>query len=172
MTANKELLGIGPRMPLNGKLTRHQAHDMQMAYTDNMAENPEAEDDEEEDDDTSKVSVETLFKYISRLDEGELETLNDLMAQMNGADDEEKEEEMTNKLGTDAKARAERITSDEGFKKSVREAAGITQRRIAVDDQMASDKRNAEGFASRWGANGSRIQIDHAGLQGIPERSK
>ena len=54
---------------------------------------------------------------------------------------------MTNTLGTDAKARADRISTDAGFLKSVRESAEATNRRIAVDDRMAADQRGQEGFA-------------------------
>jgi len=143
---------------------------MQMAYVD---KNDFTNDDEEgapEDrmDDLRK----RLAGFLTGLSLDDLSKVLDMVeAQIGqGTDDIEKEKEMTNTLGTDAKA--DRISTDDGFRKSVREAAEATNRRIAVDDRMEADQRNLDSFASRYGANGTRIKVDHAGVQGIPERSK
>lgn len=147
---------------------------MQMGFTDAMLENPDAEDDAElsPEDRMADLRKRLAGLFMDLSPDDRMKVLDELLAQMNTATDNEKENEMTNTLGTDAKARADRISTDESFRRSVREAAETTNRRIAVDDRMAAEQRNQEGFASRYGANGTRIKVDHAGLQGIPERNK
>lgn len=59
MKNNREILGYGPRMALDGKRTRI-GRDMQMGFTDAMLENPDAEDDNEE-------AIQTMIGLIAKL---------------------------------------------------------------------------------------------------------
>lgn len=130
---------------------------MQMAFTDAMAEKPEATDI---DDDT----IQTFISLAAKLKEADPEGYRKFIAALTGnpeVSDEDADKKPAT-LSTDAKALADRIGSDEAFKREVSEAAHRVKRRIAAVDASEKEAKNQAAFESRWG---NRIKVDNIGVQ-------
>lgn len=130
---------------------------MQMAFTDAMVEKPEATDI---DDDT----IQSFISLAAKLKEADPDGYQKFIAAIIGneeASDEEPEAKPVT-LSADMKALADRIGTDEGFKREVSEAAHRVKRRIAADDASEKEAKNQAAFESRWG---NRIKVNNIGVQ-------